>query len=182
MIINILLIIIIYGLLILILGINFDTDSADFLIVLGHKLNKDKIDDVLKYRLDKTIKYSKNNPNTKIVLTGGITKNNTLSEAYVMQEYLIKNGIDSSLIILEDKAKDTIENIHNSLDYIDSNSKTIVLSSNYHVFRAKVICYLLGLKVKTIGVYTPMIQLILHLPIEEIFIFIHSYRIKKQDF
>lgn len=185
MIINILLailiVIIIYALLIIILAyIDSDTNNADYLIVLGHKLHNDLPNEVLKYRLRGALKYADNNMNTKIVLSGGKTKGNTISEASVMKEYLIKNGIDSRRIILEDKSTDTVENISNCKTYIDINSKVVLLSSNYHIVRSKMICRLLGLKVKGIGVFTPIISLIKHIAIEELFIFIHYFRIKNK--
>lgn len=167
-----------YSLIILLGYFDSDTENADYLIVLGHKLNNDCIDNVLRYRLRKTIKYLNRNNNTIVILSGGITSNNTISEAIAMKEYLTKNGIENK-IILEDKSCDTIENIINCKKYIDSNSKTVLISSNYHVFRAKMICKMNGLKIKVIACYTPISELIKHLFIEMIFIPIHYFRIKK---
>ena len=176
-----LLLIVIYGLIILLGCFDFDTDDADYILVLGHKLENDKADEVLKHRLRKTIKYLDNNPNTKVILSGGITKDNTISEASCMKDYLVKNGIDTNIITLEDKSTDTVENIENCLNYINQKDKITLISSNYHVLRSKMICRLLGLKVKGIGCYTPIIDLLKHIPIEEVFIFIHYFRIKKKQ-
>lgn len=175
-----LLIIIIYGLVILLGSLDYDTENADYIITLGHALKNDEIDSVLRYRLKKTLKYL-DIYDSKVILSGGITHNNTSSEAYVMKEYLIKNGISDKRIILEDKSIDTIENIKNCVEYIKPNSKVVIISSNYHILRAKMICKLYGLNVKGIGTYTPFVELIKHLIIEEIFIFVHYFRIKKQD-
>lgn len=185
MIINILLIIIsiiiIYGLIILLGSFDSNTDNADYIIVLGHQLDNDKADEVLKYRLRKTLKYL-DEYDCKCILSGGITSNNTKSEASIMKEYLIKNGISESRIICEDKSTDTIENINNCIKLIESNKKVVLISSNYHILRSKMICRLLGLRVKGIGVYTPILDLLKHIPIEEVFIFIHYFRTKnKQD-
>lgn len=184
MIINILIILIIfiflYGIVLLVSAYkDSDVNNADYLIVLGHKLSNNMPNEVLKYRLRAALKYSDNNPNTKLILSGGITKNNTVSEASVMKEYLIKNGLEADRIILEDKSMDTIENIRNCKKYIERNSKIVLLSSNYHIVRSKMICKLVGLNVKGIGAYTPIVILLKHLIIEEIFIFIHYFRIKK---
>lgn len=174
-------IIVLYGLIILLGSINFNTENADYIIVLGHKLEKNKADEVLKYRLRRTLKYL-DTYDCKCILSGGITSGNTLSEATIMKEYLIKNGIDTCRIITEDRSTDTIENIENCIKLIEPNKKVILISSNYHIVRAKMICNLLGLKVKGIGTYTPVIDLLKHIPIEEVFIFIHYFRIKrKQD-
>ena len=176
----IIIVIFIYGLIILLGSFDKDTDSADYLIILGHKLINNKADEVLKYRLRKAIKYLDNNKPCKIVLSGGVTQGNTISEASIMKEYLLKNGIDERLIILEDKSKDTVENIKNCLNYIDKEEKVVLISSNYHIVRSKMICRLLGLDVKGIGSYTPILELLKHIIIEEVFIVIHYFRIKNK--
>ena len=51
----------------------------------------------------------------------------------------------------------TIENIKNSLNYITINSKIVVISSQYHVFRAKQICKNAGIEVKGIGSQAPLL-------------------------
>lgn len=179
--IGLLIFIFIYALIILLCSFDYDTNNAKYVLVLGHKLENDTADQVLKYRLKKAIKYLDNNPNTKVILSGGITKGNTISEASYMKDYLIKNGIDPNIITLEDKSIDTVENIENCLNYIDIKDKVILISSNYHILRSKMICKLLGLKVKGIGCYTPILDLLIHIPIEELFIFIHYFRIKKKQ-
>lgn len=179
--ISLLLLIVIYGLIIILGCFDTNTENADYVLVLGHQLENDKADEVLKYRLRKTIKYLDKNPNTKVVLSGGITKNNAISEASYMKDYLVKNGINPSIITLEDKSTDTVENIENCLNYINKKDKITLISSNYHVLRAKMICNLLGLKVKGIGCYTPILDLLKHIPIEEVYIFIHYFRIKKKQ-
>lgn len=174
-------IIVLYGLIILLGSFNLNTDNADYVIVLGHQLKNNQYDDVLKYRLIKTLDYLNNNE-SKCILSGGITSNNTISEALVMKEYLITKGINQNRIIVEDKSKDTIENIKNCINLIKPNSKVVLISSNYHIVRSRMICRLFGIRVKGIGTYTPIIDLLKHIPIEEAFIFIHYFRIKnKQD-
>lgn len=171
--------IIVFGIFILLLSKDSDVDNADYVIVLGHKLNNNHADETFKYRLRKALEYADNNPNSKFVLSGGITKGNTISEAQIMKDYLTKNGVANELI-LEDKSIDTVENIINCKNYIDNKQKVVLISSNYHIVRSRMICRLLGLKVKGIGVYTPIFVLLKHLPIEELFIFIHYFRIKKR--
>ena len=74
-----------------------------------------------------------------------------------MKDYLIANGLDESRIILEDKSKDTIENIANALEYIGNDKEVLVISSNYHVFRAKMIAGKVGLKAAGLGSKAPLL-------------------------
>lgn len=137
-------------------GNDRDIKNADSVLVLGYQLDNNEMSETLKYRLDKAYDYAINNPNSTLVLCGGITRENTVSEAKVMKDYLKSLGLDEKRMKLEDKSTDTIENIQNSLAYVDKNSKIVVLSSNYHVTRAKMICERAGLTVKRCGSKAPL--------------------------
>ena len=145
------------SLAIMLLGFNLDTKNADYVLVLGYQLNNNQMSETLEYRLDKAYEYAKNNDHSILVLCGGITRNNTVSEAYVMQDYLIRKGLNANRIKLEDQSTDTIENINNSLNYIEKDSKIVIISSNYHVFRAKQICNTVGINAKSIGSKSPFL-------------------------
>lgn len=177
----VLFVIFIYSLIILLGCFDFKTKNADIVIVLGHKLKDNLPTIVLKYRLQKTINYYDLYNPSMIILSGGITNGNSKTEASIMKEYLLKNGIDDKCIVLEDSSTDTIENIRNCKKYIDCNKKIVLITSNYHMLRAKMICKLNGLKVKGVSCKTPIIELIKHLTIEEIFIPIHYFRLRKKD-
>ncbi len=145
------------SIIIMLLGINFNTKNADYVLVLGYQLNNNQMSETLEYRLDKAYEYSQNNKDSILVLCGGITRENTVSEADVMCDYLINKGLDENRIKLEKESTDTIENINNSLTYIDKDSKIVIISSNYHVFRAKQICNTVGIEAKSIGSKAPIL-------------------------
>ena len=142
---------------IMIMGIDFNIKQADSVLVLGYQLEDNEMTKTLEYRLDKAYDYARNNPDSQLILCGGITRKNVVSEATVMKDYLLSKGMDENRLICEDQSTDTIENIQNSLNYIDSQSKILVLSSNYHVYRAKLICEKAGLDVHTLGSKAPLL-------------------------
>ncbi len=142
---------------IMVLGLDGNTKNADYVLVLGYQLSENKMSDTLKYRLDKAYKYAKSNKECKFVLCGGITGSNSVSEADVMYDYLVSLGIEEERLFKEDQSTDTIENIKNSFEYVTLNSKIVLISSNYHVYRAKQICNRLGLEVSVIGSYAPIL-------------------------
>lgn len=142
---------------IIFLGNDSDTAGADTVLVLGYQLKENRMTKTLEYRLDEAYKYAVDNPSSQLILCGGITRENTISEAEVMKNYLINKGISEKRLTCEEQSTDTIENIQNSLAYINPSSKIIVLSSNYHVFRAKIICEKAGLNVKGIGSKAPLV-------------------------
>lgn len=108
-------------------------------LILGHKLEDDSsMNQILINRLDKAIRfYDFYRPN-KIIVTGGITNKNTcVSEAKVMKDYLVSKGINKDLIIEEDAAKVTKDNITNIVSILKDlrPDEVIMFTSNYHAAR-----------------------------------------------
>lgn len=117
-------------------------DNLDYLIVLGAQVYKNGPSPVLKFRLDKAYEYLTANPDTRCIVTGGQGSNEPFTEASCMADYLVKRGIDSGRIILEDKSTTTAQNLTNSMklisaDTINKSSNTIgILTNDFHMFRA----------------------------------------------
>ncbi|MGF1906162.1 ElyC/SanA/YdcF family protein [Aliivibrio salmonicida] len=80
------------------------------IITLGYALNPDgSINPILIDRLNATLDMAKKNPDSYIVVTGGVPKNHK-TEGKLMADWLVKNGIDSSRIIEDNYARSTVEN------------------------------------------------------------------------
>lgn len=154
---------------IMITGTKIKNDNKQVL-VLGYALDNDQMTETLKMRLDKAYAYANEHKDSTLILCGGITGNNSVSEAKVMEDYLLDKGFDSSRIILEDKSTDTIENIVNASNYLEDN-KVLVISSNYHVFRARMICNKAGLEADGLGSKAPLLLIPNQLLFEKIGIF-----------
>lgn len=119
--------------------------NADFLIVLGARVNGKKITLNLKYRLEVAIDYLNENTGTKVIVSGGKGKGEDITEAKAMSDYLIKRGIKRDRIILEDRSKNTDENLKYSAELIGSKTKnTVIVSNDFHIYRAKSIARKLG--------------------------------------
>lgn len=110
--------------------------KSDYILVLGSGLDHNKMTHDLKLRLDKTLEYLKVYPDTKVIVSGGILRDNTISEAQVMSEYLIQNGIDKENIILEDKAINTRTNFKYSYQLMNKDKSVTVITNDYHMKRA----------------------------------------------
>ena len=64
--------------------------QTDFVIVLGAKLNGAVPSTSLKYRLDATLEYYQQFPETTIIVSGGQGNGENISEAKAMKQYLLK--------------------------------------------------------------------------------------------
>ena len=134
-----------------------DMDTYEnYVLVLGAKANNGNLSKTLINRLDTTIEYLNKHKTAKAVLCGGKENNNEFSQAEYMQKYLIEKGIDKDRLILETKSKNTFENIKFALEKLDKKpSEIMVISSSYHLFRAKLILYRFGVLAKTVPAKTP---------------------------
>lgn len=116
--------------------------NARAILITGLCLKNNKPIDEYKIRLNRVISilYAlKTKP--KIIILGGITGDNSISEAQAGADYLINLGINSKQVILEDKSRHTLENLQNARSILFSSSiqKTeqnfIIISSRYHIYR-----------------------------------------------
>lgn len=113
------------------------TDNLDYIIVLGAQLKESGPSQVLKMRLDKAYEYLTENPDTKVIVSGGQGKNEPDTEANGMFRYLIERGIEESRIIRENNSCNTVQNILYSSEYLDKEKDKVgIVSNNFHIFRA----------------------------------------------
>lgn len=129
-------------------------DDCDILLILGGDIiGADTPSPQLLERMKEAVKYLKENTACFIIPCGGcFREGQKKSEAQIIADYLIKNGIDADRIILEDKSTTTFENFEFAFEIIrkhynkDINSLRIAfLSSSYHIFRSSVIAKSCGL-------------------------------------
>lgn len=124
------------------------TNSMSTMIVLGAKVNKDGVSKTLKQRLDKAMEYYNQNKHINIIVSGGQGKDEVMTEASAMKNYLVENGVDEDNIILENKATTTLENIMFSKDIMEDlnlENKALIVTSDYHLFRGRFIASILGI-------------------------------------
>lgn len=124
-------------------------DNIDTMIVLGAKVNGTEVSNTLKLRLDKAIEYYNKHKSVNIIVSGGQGNDENITEALAMKNYLISNGVNSNNIIEENKATTTLENIIYSkkiLDNINNKGKVLIVTSDYHLFRGRLIASILGIE------------------------------------
>lgn len=148
-------------------SISFNTSKADKVFVLGYQLEDNQMTSTLVSRVEKAYEYAKKNKDSMIIVSGGITKNNKVSEASLMKNTLMSYGLDEDRIITEENSKDTIENIKYCKNLISSGEDVVIISSHYHCARIKLIAKEQGLEVKTIGANCPINLLMNQLMIEK---------------
>lgn len=120
--------------------------NLDYIIVLGAQIRKDGPSVILKCRLDKAIEYLNQNKNTKCIVSGGQNLKEPFEESHGMMLYMTKNKIDKNRMIIENKAKDTVQNIKNSIALLgDKDLKIGIVTNKFHLYRSLKIAKKLGL-------------------------------------
>ncbi len=82
--------------------------GAEYIIVLGAQMRDWGPSVVYKARLDSAVEYLKNNPDTKVIVTGGQGANESISEGEGGQEYLLAQGINKDRILVEKDSVDVV--------------------------------------------------------------------------
>ncbi len=130
-------------------GQNDNVDyTEDAVIVLGAGVRGDRLTVPLKLRLDSAIKYHAKNPDALIVVTGGKGFQETVTEASVMEKYLLSHGVPQEKIIKEEMATSTNENMRYSKELLDARFdgkySVVVVTNNFHIYRGTSIAKLEG--------------------------------------
>lgn len=115
--------------------------GADYIIVLGAQMRDWGPSVVYKARLDSALAYLQDNPETKVIVTGGQGANESISEGEGGKVYLVEQGIAEDRIIVEKESLDTNQNIRNAFELVDvtEDMKIGVVTNNFHVFRGVMI-------------------------------------------
>ena len=137
--------------------------DKDCIIILGCQIKKDgTLTKLLKGRVDRAIEFSKmqkekTGKDIIFVPSGGKGNDEVISEAQAMKNYLMEQGIEEGNILIEDKSKNTFENIKFSNKLINDkvkNAKIAFSTTNYHVFRAGTIAKSQNINIEGIGAKT----------------------------
>jgi len=107
-------------------------------VVLGYALSEEgEMEETLLERLKIAKEAAEAYPDSKIIVTGGVPKQG-ITEAEVMFDWLVENGIDEERIVKEDRATDTVENALFSMEIAKNEDvKDItIISSATHMRRA----------------------------------------------
>ena len=118
-------------------GKNYPENGAKYIIVLGAKIYGTKVSRALIYRLDTAIKALNGREDVKLILSGGKGKDEDISEAEAMKNYMLSKGVPESALIMEDRSTSTYTNFVNSAVILGSKDIPVSFVSNsFHIYRA----------------------------------------------
>lgn len=134
--------------------------SAERILVLGAFIYPDAPSAALQSRLDTAIEFLNENEDAILIVCGGQGDNEVMPEAHMMKKYLLQNGVSEDKILVEDKSRNTIQNIKNAKElYNLEQYKTAVITNEFHLARARKLMEQAGLNPYGIPAPTPYFAL-----------------------
>ncbi|MEY8293930.1 YdcF family protein [Limosilactobacillus caviae] len=129
--------------------------TVHYFLVLGAAVRHGHVPPVLATRLDRVVVCWKKHQSAKIIVSGGKVQKEKISEADAMAAYLINQGIPTLKIIRETRARNTWQNLTFTSQLINPHASVVVVTSDFHVLRAKTYARKLGLLWSFVGSKTP---------------------------
>ncbi len=135
-------------------------ENVQCVFVLGAGIKEETPTLVLQERLNFAIDYMNNHPTSIAIVSGGMGFGETITEAEAMYRYMVKRGIDQNRIYKEEQATSTYENMVYSKKLFEENtkeplSKIMIVTSDFHMLRSKMLAGRVGLQASGISASTP---------------------------
>ncbi len=120
---------------------NTTDQSCDYILVLGCGIRGTALTRAGASRANAAIDYLNKNPDCKAILCGGQGKDEKITEAQALFNYMSAKGIDESRLLKEEKSTDTKENIFFARDMLpDVNGLSVAVATNdFHLYRSTLI-------------------------------------------
>lgn len=122
-----------------------DDQPVDMVIVLGAGLKHDRPSPTLERRIARAAEYLRAHEHTPVIVCGGVGRGQTRSEAEAIRDGLVASGVGADRIVLEARSTSTDENLRFAKELaaraepIALGPRALIVTSNYHVGRAKIL-------------------------------------------
>ena len=129
----------------------------DAILLLGAALGRDdRPTDELRARVKKAAEvYRRLGGEVPVMVSGGVTKGHKRTEAEVMTELLLTEGVPAKDIRAESKSRTTMENCRNAQSLLGGKARVLIVTSDYHVRRAVKTAKRVGLRARGVGAPLP---------------------------
>jgi uncharacterized SAM-binding protein YcdF (DUF218 family) len=132
---------------------------ADYVVVLGSGLvGGSTVSPLLASRLERAhavhSKLSRRGRRPVLITSGGQGPDEELPESHAMADYLVARGFPAALIEREDRSTTTEENLRFSKSLMEKANpgyRCVIVTNNYHVFRAAVTSRRTGVRGHVVG-------------------------------
>lgn len=153
--------------------------TAGYAVVLGAQIHADQPSRTLRERLDMGLRFLEENEDAALIVSGGQGNDEIMTEGSVMYAYLERKGADMSRVYCEEQAHNTRENLQYSAEIAEGlgidPGNPVIITSEFHLCRAKYIAKTLGMEASGIGSRTTPGILMLNYTLREVFAFVKAW-------
>lgn len=111
--------------------------EADCVIVLGAAVEGEEPGYALGQRILTAYDYLKEHPDPEIIACGGISKEDSVTEADCIKRELVRLGISEDRILVETRSSSTLENFAYAVSLIPEDTDSVaVITSGFHTLRS----------------------------------------------
>lgn len=128
--------------------------SAPTVLVLGCEVIGHRPGRMLSDRIDAAYAFLAENPDAVCIACGGMADDEIITEALCIRDELVRRGISSERIYLEERSENTAQNIAFAADIIRQKNlpaDIAVASDNFHQLRASIYARQNGLQARSLG-------------------------------
>ena len=118
---------------------------SEYVLILGGPLDGSRPSPLLAERVKTGAAFLEAHPAAKAIVSGGIkSETQPLSEAAVMKNALLEQGIDENRIILEEQALTTLQNFQYTKQLVEPDARVTFVTNRFHIWRSCRICQKAG--------------------------------------
>lgn len=129
--------------------------NADYIVVLGAGIMGTRVTPLLAARIEKGMELLSHNPKAVLIMSGGQGPGENIPESEAMATYAMERGVERTRIIMETKSVSTEENLLYSQRLMGKEHPNVILvTTEYHVFRALLLARRQGMKCVGFGAKT----------------------------
>ena len=112
---------------------------VDAIVVLGAAQYNGRPSPVLRARLDHALQLYHEGLAPRIVVTGGVGRGDTTSEALVGRNYLLSQGVPPSAVVVQPQGRSTQASMTAVADWLEGQQlrQVILVSDPFHMFRLR---------------------------------------------
>ena len=136
-----------------------ESSRPPVVVVLGCRVKEGRPSILLGERIKAAYEYLSDHPDAVCICSGGQGDDEIISEAQCIRDELVKMGISSSRLYMEDKSTSTRENLKFSKEIMekeDLGDTIVIVTNSWHELRAQMIAGSLGIPCGGYGAGTPL--------------------------
>jgi uncharacterized SAM-binding protein YcdF (DUF218 family) len=113
--------------------------AVDAIVVLGAAQYNGRPSPVLRARLDHALRLYREGHAPRIIVTGGMGRGDTTSEATVGRRYLVTRGVPSDAVVVQAQGRSTQASMTAVADWLEAEGlhSVILVSDPFHMYRLR---------------------------------------------